>query len=127
MNGVSLESRANENEAGHLVAPALADMPVPVAQVSLMLRELGVDLSTMLAPAYVQAGADMLLAIDLAQALPVGADHLAACRLLSSFQAVPIEPVGLVMLAVAQEAMTPAEPGSAFRVRMNALLDHLQL
>lgn len=68
---------------------ALADLVIDRAAVSALLVELGVDLSHSLAPAIVLATTDVLLAVELAEALPPEANFDAALGQLKSFTAPP--------------------------------------
>ncbi len=98
---------------------ALEDFVVPREQVSRLLNALGVHLDTTLAPAMVLAATDMLIAANLAEALPDEADFMGAARKLHSFsldQELP-EPVLLATQLVYQHLRLGAEGVAAMRLR----------
>jgi hypothetical protein len=64
---------------------ALADLVIDRPAVSQLLEHLGVDLTHSLASAMVLATADVLLAVELGEALPPEADYAAALDQLTSF------------------------------------------
>lgn len=82
---------------------AFNDLTVPREDVSRLLEALGFHLDTTLAPAMVLAATDVLLAAELAQALPPDADFIAAVRELTSFARAMDEPVALAAQAVYQQ------------------------
>lgn len=102
-----------------------SDLKVPQEEVSGLLAGIGIHLDTQLAPAFVLAGTDLLIAANLAKTLPHGADFLGAVSELHTFKVSLPEPVLLVLQALYQELID--ESSGLEKTRLKELAAHVEM